>query len=71
MPLGRALSRSALSERIVDLASGRGELDGVFDQVPQSLLKSDRVGVDVVAVGTQVDGKLKLGIAQDRRGRDR
>ena len=49
------------------LPPGGGELDGVLDQVPEGLLESDRVGVDVVPARERSTSSLKLARAESSR----
>ena len=53
--------RVAIARADGESSAGGSELDGVLDQVPEGLLKSDGVGVDVVPASVQVDRELKLG----------
>ena len=45
-------------------ARRRRELDGVLDQVPEDLLEADRVGLDVVARGGEVNLELEPRVAE-------
>ena len=47
-----------------DLSSGGRELDRVLDQVPESLLESDRIDVEVVPPRGQVDSEPETGVRE-------
>ena len=48
-----------------------GELDRILEQVPEDLLEPDRVGVDVVPAGGEVQVQTESGRVRDRPGRSR
>src|SRR5204863_95731 len=59
-PVGPGLGINLVARSYGDRAAGGGKLDRVLDQVPEYLLDPRGVGVDVMAVGLQIDVEAEL-----------